>query len=77
MRKQKKQTIQVGSVLRADLLLYFVRVFDLIRHPVLRSRHAMKGTGKRNSRGQKLYRSPSGKKWTIRQIRPYKAKKSF
>jgi hypothetical protein len=38
MRKQKKQTIQV---LRADLLLHFVRVFDLIRHPVLRSRHAI------------------------------------
>jgi len=34
-------------------------------------------TGKRNSRGAKLYRSPSGKLWTQRQIRAYKATGGF
>jgi hypothetical protein len=36
-----------------------------------------KATGKRNARGQKLYRSPSGKKWTQKQIAAYKATKGF
>jgi len=36
-----------------------------------------KATGRKNSRGQKLYRSPSGKLWTLKQIRKYKATGGF
>jgi hypothetical protein len=36
-----------------------------------------KSTGKKNSRGQKLYRSPSGKLWTKKQIGAYKATGGF
>jgi len=34
-------------------------------------------TNKRNSRGQRLYRSPSGKLWTRKQIGAYKATGGF
>ena len=34
-------------------------------------------TRKKNARGQKLYRSPSGKLWTKKQIGAYKATKGF
>jgi len=36
-----------------------------------------KATGRKNSRGAKLYRSPSGKLWTKRQIAAYKATGGF
>jgi hypothetical protein len=34
-------------------------------------------TQRRNSRGQRLYRSPSGRMFTLKQIRTYKATHGF
>jgi hypothetical protein len=36
-----------------------------------------KKTGRKNPRGQRLYRSPSGKMWTSKQIAAYKATGGF